>query len=297
MKVLEIGGGAPLETLIAVGCGLGRSLHRRGWRVAPLYSSGVPFPRDGRAPFGGVSRVAAILAEACGTHPDPSFEVTAGALADALRQLAHFDFVIAFEASGQTGCQRFAVERLGSGLRLVFDGGVSEILEQPPALELYSRWDEALAQLPAYRPGRPRVGIVSLPGLANFAAYTSIPGAEWIAGVLPGSFDAILLPESADSRAVESWLTETGLHDWLTTQKLTGCRVIGFGETYGGIAQVVEADAISDYRRLSQILEARMPVPLPGDGDFASLGDWWEAAVRMEDLEPRLLRGTGLIVE
>lgn len=296
MNVVELGGGAPLETRIAVGCGLCRSLHRRGWRVAPLMPAGASTASDGRAPLGGVSRLTAMLSEASGVHPEPAFEVSPGKVEAALEALSHFDFVIAFEPSGRTACQRLLVENQGTGLRLLF-GEADFELPEPPALDVFPRWDEELARLPAYRPGRPRVGIVSLPALENFAAYTGIPGAEWIAGVLPGSFDAILLPESGDSGLAVAWLAETGLSDWLMTQKLTGCRLIGFGDTYGGIARLEEAGAAADYRRLSKLLEARMPVPLPGEDEFDLLGDYWERAVCMDDLETRLLRGPGIIVK
>ena len=186
--------GSSSPGLSLVTAAVARSLRLRGFRVAPLYL-GPPAQQTFPCPEGGtVSRPAAILAEACGILPEARFEaVNPSAFG------RDFDWLVVQAAEFNRPldhCRRLAVSQDGPGY-LISGDGFHLRLPAPPEVTLSPEILPEVEALPPYRPGVPRIGVVSLPHITNFDDFLKVPGAEWIAFPLPGRLDVIFYPETS----------------------------------------------------------------------------------------------------
>lgn len=264
-------GSAP--SLVAVA--IARSLSLHGFRVAPLYL-GSPDTQTFPCPEGGtVSRPAAVLSEACGLLPQARFE---GSAVDTFGQ--EFDWLVidapAGLASTPNHCRELTIEPQGDGW-LVTTGATTLLLPPAPPVELTPRISPEVEALPEYRPGLPRIGVLSCPHIANFDDFLHVPGAEWIAFPLPGKLDVILIPASSDHASDTEWLGLQGLDNWLTLQKAMGCRMVSAGFPITGVKPSLAPGDLRDLNTLSLAIGARVAPPLPSDGDINRLAEWWEA--------------------
>lgn len=296
MSLLIVEGDAAPALIAAVAGALGACLARQGWRVAPLSAPAAAPPLSER--IGGTtnSRLACVLAEACHLGPEDRFVCHGGDIAKALEALNDFETVIALGLDAPNALRLTVTENV-EGLRVALSADSLGVLSAVPAEDLFPADAPELSALPLQVPGRPRIGIVSLPHITNFPAYSVIRGSEWIAGILPGNFDVILLPESGNVPSDRQWLGEQGLHEWLVMQKLSGCRLVAFSGGLAPQARVEDPDAVQDYRQLSAIIGARIPAPLPSEEDYDRLAAWIAGHLEISRLEHALRHGSGLIVE
>ena len=299
MKVHAIGGDAPVPQIYAAAAALGRSMQIRGWRVCSLCPSDAAAPRVNCPEGGAASRPAAILAECCGNNPAPFYEFDSQSIGKALAALPPygFDMVFAVLLAPPLPDGGLALISNPDGQRLRVGTEDFGRLSPPPDVEFVPVEDDAFRALPPYAPGRPRVGVISLPHLVNFPQYAILRGAEWITGVTPGTFDFIILPETSNSTSDREWVTSRGLVEWFAMQKMAGTRIISFGETYGGLARFGSVADLADYRDVSRMIGARLPAPLPDEEVYDRLARWWDACIPMDRLEQHLLRSPGMIVE
>ncbi len=261
-------------SLIAIA--IARSLTLHGFRVAPLYL-GTPAAQRLACPEGGtVSRHAAILSEACGLLPQARFE---GRGAGEFGQ--EFDWLVIDAPTGLPAplnhCRELKIEPHGDGWT-VTAGAATLRLPPAPAVELTPRISPEVEALPEYRPGLPRIGILSCPHITNFDDFLNVPGAEWIAFPLPGKLDVILIPASSDQASDAEWLALQGLDNWLTIQKAMGCRMVSTGFTVQGVKPSLDTGGLRDPNKLSLAIGARVAAPLPSDEDINRLAEWWEAS-------------------
>lgn len=296
MSLLIVDGDAACIQTAMVACGLGACLARQGWRVAPLSAPPAGPPLSERIVGASHSRLSVVLAEACGLAPEDRFVCLDGNVANALKGLRDFETVIALGLASSQGLV-MTISGQASQFHVTLGEETLGVLPEIPADSLFPQEDGELAALPPQIPGRPRIGIVSLPHISNFASYSMIRGAEWIAGIMPGNFDVILLPESANPASDRQWLSEQGLREWLVMQKLSGSRLIAFSEGLAPQARVEDASAVAEYRRLSAVIGARIQAPLPSDEDFDRLAGFVARHLRIPVLEHALRHGSGLIVE
>jgi len=252
-----------------------RSLHVHGFRVAPLYL-GPPAQQTFPCPEGGkVTRPAAILAEACGVLPEARFEGTKPSEFG-----RDFDWLVVQCAEWTEPldhCRRLTVSTDGPGY-LVTGDNINLKLPAPPALPLTPEILPEVNALPPYRPGAPRIGVVSLPHITNFDDFLHVPGTEWIAFPSPGTFDVIFMPDSADVASDTEWLGLQGLANWLTLQTATGCRIVSTGFPWPPARLSLRPGTIQDPNRLALTLGVRISAPLPPDSDINHLAHWWEDA-------------------
>ncbi len=263
-----------------------RSLRAHGFRVAPLYL-GPPAEQRFPCPGGGsISRHAAILAEACGLLPQVRFEGS-----PAIEFGQEFDWLVIDAAAGLPApldhCRTLRIDPQCQGWT-VTAGAATIILPPAPPVELTPQVSPEVEALPEYRPGYPRIGVLSCPHITNFDDFLDVPGAEWIAFPLPGKLDVILLPASSGHASDTEWLGIQGLDNWLTLQKAMGCRMVSTGFPLPGIKPSLAPGDLRDPNKLSLAIGARVPAPLPSDEDINRLAEWWEAAfgTRPELLAP-----------
>jgi hypothetical protein len=251
-----------------------RRLRQSGHAVAPLMAA-APSGDPVACPEGGtVTRATAVLAEACGFMPEPRFENGL----QALPQLeAAFDAVVVempARVDAPPSSRNIRVSRVG--LELAIDGVGS--FRRLDGVDLMPAADPELASLPPWSFGKgPRVGIVSLPRMADFSESRLLRGAEWLATPAPGVFDLILVPSSGDPQGDRGWMSEQGLDEWLVRQRLAGCRLFSAGWNWPG-AQTLDPIFLADHRQMSRLLGRRLPAPLPDDETLDRLAAWWEAA-------------------
>jgi hypothetical protein len=157
------------------------------------------------------------------------------------------------------------------------------------ASTLFPAIPPALARLPEWTfQNAPRVGILSLPHLRNFADFRLFRGAEWIASPPPGQFDLLLVPDSADEAFDRQWLAESGLDAWLERQRQQGCCILctGFPVSPG---QTVAPGALRDFRAASLALGRRLAPPDPEESELDALAAWLEKFVGAARLRERCL--------
>lgn len=251
------------KTHVAVA--LARWLHRHGYHVAPLHlgrRTGDPVA----CPEGGtVSRAAALLAEACGLAPAVEYEAGMERLGELQ---ARSDWVVV-EAPAGSSTAALRVKRTPGGIEI---GGLGELLLFEPGL--MPAHDEATAALPLWTlAAGPRVGVVSLPHIANFGDYGLVRGAEWLAGPGVGRFGVLFLPATSAEESDRAWLRETGLDRYLADQKAAGARLVSSGMSLEG-AERFEPGALSDFRVVSAVLGRRVPPPLPDEETLDRLAEW-----------------------
>jgi hypothetical protein len=252
-----------------------RSLHLHGFRVAPLYL-GPPATQTFPCPEGGtVSRPAAILAEACGILPEARFE---GMNPSEFGR--DFDWLVIQAAQFDQPldhCRRLSVSNDGPGY-LVTGDDFNLKLPAPPPVTLSPETLPEVEALPPYRPGLPRIGVVSLPHITNFDDFLKVPGAEWIAFPLPGRLDVIFYPDTSHLDSDNEWLGIQGLDNWLTLQRAMGCRMVTTGYPLPGARARLTPGDIKDSNTLSLALGAKVQTPLPGETGLDLLAQWWETA-------------------
>jgi hypothetical protein len=252
-----------------------RSLHLHGFRVAPLYL-GPPTQQTFACPEGGrVSRPAAILAEACGILPEARFE---GINPSEFGR--DFDWLViqADEFNDPLDhCRRLAVSNDGPGY-LVTGDNFNLQLPAPPDVILTPEILPEVEALPPYRPGLPRIGVVSLPHITNFDDFLKVPGAEWIAFPLPGRLDVIFYPDTSHLDSDNEWLGLQGLDNWLTLQRAMGCRMVSTGYPLPGARARLDPGDLKDANKLSLALGAKVQTPLPDESSLGLLARWWETA-------------------
>ncbi len=253
-----------------------RSLNLHGFRVAPLYL-GSPASQRFSCPEGGtVSRHAAVLSEACGLLPQARFE---GSGADDFGQ--EFDWLVIDAPAGLPTaldhCRELRIEPRGDGW-MVTSGTETLHLPPPPDVQLEPWISPEVEALPEYRPGYPRIGVLSCPHITNFDDFLQVPGAEWIAFPLPGKLDVILLPTSSGQASDTEWLGLQGLDNWLTLQKAMGCRIVSTGFPFLGVQPSLAPGDLRDPNKLSLAIGARVAAPLPSDEDINRFATWWETA-------------------
>lgn len=299
MKVHAVGGDAPAHQIFAAVAALGRSMQARGWRVGSLCPADASAPSVNCPEGGSVSRPAAILAECCGNNPAPFYEFDGHSIGHAIAALPAygFDVILAVCLNPPVPDGGLSLTAGPDGLRLRTGADDFGRLSPPPDVEFVPVEDDTHRALPPYAPGRPRVGVISLPHLVNFPQYAILRGAEWITGVTPGTFDYIILPETSNTASDREWVTSRGLVEWFAMQKMAGTRIISFGETYGGLARAGSVADLADYRDVSRMIGARLPAPLPEEETYDRLARWWDACIPMDRLEQHLLRTAGMIVE
>lgn len=177
-----------------------------------------------------------------------------------------------------------------SGLELV-DAFSGETLPAPwhDTSTLFPETPPALARLPewTYR-NAPRVGIISLPHLSNFADFRLFRGAEWISSPPPGLFHLLIVPASADEDFDRQWLSEEGLDAWLQRQRDQGCSVLCVGSPILP-GEAVAAGALRDFRAASIALGRRLPPPDPEESELDALAAWLEAFAGAARLRERCL--------
>jgi hypothetical protein len=251
-----------------------RRLHQTGHAVTPLMLAarlGDPVA----CPEGGaVTRATAVLAEACGLAPEPLFEEGLAALP---RLGQRSDWIVVEMRAGEDAAKESRSLRVGQAGADVLIEGVGRV-RRPPGVELMPRMDPDLEALPVWTLGTgPRVGIVSLPCMADFSESRLLRGAEWLATPAPGFFDLILLPSTRDPEGDRGWIAEQGLDEWLVTQRLAGCRLLSAGWNWPG-SRTLEPAELGDHRAVSLLLGRRLPVPLPDEAMLDRLASWWESS-------------------
>lgn len=271
-----------------IASGIARWLKHSGQNIAPLHLS----TRTGDAvecPGGGsVCRAAAILAECCGLAPAPEFDADPEALQTLL---AHHEGVVVEAPEGgfaYPGCIEVQLLRTETGVHL--NGG-----EPLPLFEadLMPGMDAELAHLPLWRfGGGPRAGVISLPHISNFGEYRMIRGAEWLASPAPGRFGVVFIPACANEGSDLEWLQESGLLGWLADQASAGAKIVVSGwnaqGAFPGTAEHLCEGVLLDHRRLSKVLERRMPAPLPEEAVLDRLAAWVDQWTGMRELAKKL---------
>lgn len=274
VNLVCITGPDPCHGPLLVAAAVCRSLLSHGFHVAPL-SLCPPAAQKFPCPGGGsVSRNAAILAEACGQLPQARFEASA-----IHRFEREYDWLVILApdppATPLEHCRVITVARSGDGWAV--DLGTRTLsLPAAPEICLTPKVLPEVEALPPYRPGAPRIGVVSWPHITNFDDFLHVPGTEWVAFPLPGKLDVILLPDSSEIASDTEWLGLQGLDNWLTLQTAMGCRIVSTGFPWPSARLQLQPREIQDSNRLSLALGARISAPLPPDGDIDSLAHWWE---------------------
>ena len=72
-----------------------------------------------------------------------------------------------------------------------------------------------------------RLAIIHFPHVSNATDFRLLTWADWITGPPPERYDFIILPGTKNTIADLLWLREVGLTDWIRSQHLAGCTVIG----------------------------------------------------------------------
>ncbi len=258
--------------------GVARAISSDGFDVAPLHLSAGGAHRIACPGGGSVSWPAALLAEACRLAPAPEFETGWAGLPGLLQR--HDVVVVESPSPPPPGIGALTIQVQRTEWQLAINRTAHLPLFQPG---LVPAADPELDALPAWSLGAgPRVGILSLPHLANFADYPLIRGAEWMASPAPGAFGVIFVPSSTNEESDRLWLEESGLWDWLPAQAAHGAAIVTCGwSTLRALASAtaVEPGALRDYRLVSRLLQRRLPAPLPAEETLDELAAWaaqWE---------------------
>lgn len=261
---------------------LARWLARHGHSVEVLHLGALSPARMAASDGAVISRNAAILAEAAtvatgARHEDPA----------ALSSLAAVAEYVLVECGGPA-CEE-AVETLHlTGLEGAYR---LEGYGKLPAWRGAPIVPETPADVAAMEPfrvgGWPRVGVVTLPYLSNFADFRIIRGAEWITAPAPGKFGVIFLPATSDPLSDQAWLETQGLSGWLTAQKDLGCRLVSVGWNVPG-AETIEPSGLCDHTLVSRLLGRRMDPPLPDEETYEQLASWLASWARFPSLVQRL---------
>jgi len=154
---------------------------------------------------------------------------------------------------------------------------------------LFPEIPTALAGLPEWTyQNAPRVGIISLPHLSNFADFRLFRGAEWVSSPPPGWFNLLIVPASADESFDRGWLSEERLDAWLERQREQGCSILttGSGIFHG---EMLAVGALQDFRAASIALGRRLPPPDPEESALDALAVWLERCAGAERLRERCL--------
>ncbi len=246
---------------------MARWLTRSGLTVAPLHVSSQSGELYVCPPGGTVPRAAALLAEACGLAPGPEY---AGGW-DKLEGLRRDHDVVVVEAPEvPAGLQALALRLTPEGIAV--DGfGCLPVFGQ----DLTPPCDPDVAALPDWRFGLgPRVGIASLPHIANFADFRLFGGSEWLTLPGVGRFGLLFVPATANEAYDLEWLEETGLAEWLKEQREAGARLVSCSwQPYG--AERMEAGELANYRVASRLIGHRLNAPLPAEETLDELADWF----------------------
>jgi hypothetical protein len=257
---------------------LARWLHRHSRAVLPLHCSTSQGDLLDCPTGGKVSRAAAILAEACGVHPETEFEGGLKRLTGLSRRAEYLVVELAARMEWHGGPEPVVVER--GAARMGRSGRTLGFFPTPPA-ELFPAEDGKLTALPPYRPGvGRRTGVVSLPHLEGFDEFSLLRGMEWMTSPPPGVFGVIIIPRTSSPGFDSDWMGQQGLGTWLEDQKAAGCRVLSVGGWYPG-CEPLAPGALSDHRVASEIQGFRLPQPLPAERDLDRLAEWFERHAEM----------------
>ncbi len=229
-----------------------------------------------------ISRSAVILAEASQVasgrrHEDP----------DALPQLAAAaEFVLIESAALPPPASSLTLQlSRGDGFHRLEDFGRLPSWSGPP---LVPETPSDVAAMEPFRIGGwPRVGVVTLPYLANFSDFRILRGAEWFTVPPPGQFSAVFLPATSDPVSDQSWLDRQALLPWLAEQRRQGCRVISLGWKAPG-AELMEIADFADHAKISRLVGRRLEPPLPEDQTYDRLAAWLGAWSRFKSLVQRI---------
>lgn len=280
--------GAPGSGKTTVGMALGRWLQERGVRSAPLHLSRPGAWDTVHCAEGGlVSWPCALLSEACGVVPEPAFEAGLPVLGDLQRR---FETVLveaglAVQETDGAHCLDCFRDARGWGVHL---NGSRIRFRRIEPMACLNEPDAAFLQVPRWRPGAgPRIAIVSLPHLDDFAAWAAIRGAEWLTVPGVGRFDVLFVPDSLDPGSDAGWLDDTGLADWLKRQAGAGVRVISTCLPVAG-AERVPASAIRQPGELARFAGVRWPDQLPREDEIERLAKWLEASAGEDALRALL---------
>ncbi len=157
------------------------------------------------------------------------------------------------------------------------------------ASALFPEPSPALAHLPEWTyQNAPRVGILSLPHLRNFADFRLFRGAEWISSTPHGLFNLLIVPASSDEGFDSQWLAETGLDAWLERQREQGCSILNTGSRICA-GDIVAVGALRDFRAASLALGRHLPPPDPEESEFDALAAWLELHAGAARLRERCL--------
>jgi hypothetical protein len=224
-----------------------------------------------------------------------------GSPAELAAECANWDYVVVECASGAEppAAARFELLNEGGEALAIYDpaSGTTFRAEWYQAEEIFPGVPADVAALPEWSfSNAPRVGIVSLPHLRNFADFRLFRAAEWITFPPPGDFALLLMPASSDASFDREWLKETGVGAWLEQQRTRGCRVLGIGESMGEATRLDEG-TLQDFRAASRILGRRLPPPEPGDAALDALAAWLASVVGAAMLRTRCLGHGGEGVE
>jgi len=217
----------------------------------------------------------------------------AGDLARLPTLAEQWDYIIVECARGAEpppGSRFDLLNATGTGFELL-DVVSGETLQAPwlDASALFPEIPPEVARLPQWTfQNAPRVGIVSLPHLLNFADFRLIRNAEWIAAPPPGVFQLLILPASSDEGFDRRWLGETGLDLWLERQREQGCSILCVGDSIVP-GRLIEAGALQDFRTASIALGRRLPPPDPDESEFDGLAVWLERWAGADRLRERCL--------
>lgn len=271
-RALVVASARPGAGKTQVACALARWFLNEGFQPVPLQLA----TRSGLRVLcpGGVHlwRPTALLAEACRLEADPLFESGW----ERLEELGgRGDVVIVeggLEEARRGGLPVVEVERDPSSVRV----NGSEL----PWIEVLTPepWPE-MEGLPDWDPGNaPRMGVISLPHLAEFADLRLMRGAEWLTAAGVGQFDFLVAPATTNPVHDAGWLAETGLQPWLEEQAAGGAMVVSCEWDVPG-ARRIEREDLTDYRRLSLLIGRRLAPPMPPDEAYDRLAEWISAWV------------------
>ena len=213
---------------------------------------------------------------------------------DRLRALAEqWDYLVVEYASGlepPPGPRFDLVGACATAFELL-DAVSGETLQAPwiEVSALFPEIPSELARLPEWTfQNAPRVGILSLPHLRNFADFRLIRNAEWIASPPPGVFQLLIVPASADEDFDRQWLAGTGLDLWLERQREQGGSILCVGNSILP-GRRFDVGALQDFRTASIALGRRLPPPDPEESELDALAIWLERCAGADRLRERCL--------
>ena len=204
-----------------------------------------------------------------------------------------WDYVVVDCAQGvqrPSGTHFELLNHAGSGIELL-DASSGEILRAKwyQADALFPGIPPEIAELPEWTiQNAPRTGVISLPHLRNFADFRLIRASEWISSPPPGFFHILFVPATSDENFDRAWLRDTGLDQWIATQRSMGSRIFCAGSRLVPGDALEEGD-LQDFRAASLALGRRLQPPEPDETALDRLAHWLERLAGRERLRERCL--------